>query len=106
GIVLHPTDWAKMQLTKDSQLRYIIGNPQDGNAPRLWNLPVVETQSLTVDNFLVGAFKMAAQIFDRMEIEILLSTENSTDFEKNMVTIRAEERAALAVYRPEALVTG
>jgi hypothetical protein len=42
GIVLHPTDWAKIQLTKDSQLRYIIGNPQDGNTPRLWNLPVVE----------------------------------------------------------------
>ncbi|WP_315833909.1 phage major capsid protein [Bradyrhizobium prioriisuperbiae] len=106
GIVLHPTDWAGIQLTKDSQNRYIIGNPQDGNAPRLWNLPVVETQSETVDNFLVGAFKMAAQIFDRMEIEILLSTENSVDFEKNMVTLRAEERLALAVYRPEALVTG
>jgi HK97 family phage major capsid protein len=106
GIVLNPTDWAAIQLLKDSQYRYLIGNPQDGNAARLWNLPVVETQAMDSTEFLVGAFNMAAQLFDRLEIEILLSTENSTDFEKNMVTIRAEERVALAIYRPEALVTG
>jgi HK97 family phage major capsid protein len=106
GIVLHPTDWAKIQLTKDGQQRYIIGNPQDGNTPRLWNLPVVESQSMTATEFLVGAFNLGAQIFDRMEVEVLLSTENSDDFEKNMVTLRAEERLALAIYRPESFVHG
>lgn len=106
GIVLHPNDWAAIQLTKDSQERYIIGNPQDGNPPRLWNLPVVETQSMSATEFLVGAFNMAAQIFDRMDIEVLLSTEDGDNFVKNMITLRAEERLALAVYRPEALVTG
>jgi HK97 family phage major capsid protein len=106
GIILNPTDWARIQLLKDSQYRYIVGNPQDGNTPRLWNLPVVETQAMAATEFLVGNFNLAAQIFDRLEIEILLSTENSTDFEKNMLTIRAEERLALAIYRPEALVYG
>jgi HK97 family phage major capsid protein len=104
GIVLHPTDWAQIQLLKDSTYRYLIGNPQDGNTPRLWNLPVVETLSMTATECLVGNFNLAAQIFDRLEIEVLLSTENSTDFEKNMITIRAEERLALAIYRPEAFV--
>lgn len=56
--------------------------------------------------FLTGAFSLAAQIFDRMDIEVLLSTENDKDFENNMVSIRAEERLALAVYRPESFVTG
>jgi HK97 family phage major capsid protein len=106
GIVLNPTDWAAVQLTKDSTGRYIIGNPQDGNAPRLWNLPVVESLSMPATEFLVGAFDLGAQIFDRMEIEVLLSTENSTDFEKNMITLRAEERLAMAVYRPLAFVHG
>ena len=47
-----------------------------------------------------------AQIFNEMGIEVLVSTENDKDFENNMVTIRAEERLAFAVYRPEAFVTG
>lgn len=106
GIVLHPTDWAAIQLTKDAENRYIIGNPQDGNTPRLWNLPVVETQAMSLDTFLVGNFRIAAQIFDKLGIEVLLSTENEDDFIKNMITIRAEERLALAVYRPEAFVYG
>lgn len=106
GIVLNPIDWASIELTKDNEGRYIIGNPMDGTTPRLWNLPVVETQAMNVNNFLVGAFNMAAQIFDRMDMEVLISTENNKDFENNMITIRAEERLALAVYRPEAFVTG
>ena len=106
GFVLNPIDWAKIELTKDAQGRYIIANPQGGIGPTLWNLPVVATQAQTLNVFLTGSFKMAAQIFDRMEIEVLLSSENVDDFEKNMFTIRAEERAALAVYRPEAFVTG
>ncbi|EOU2518828.1 phage major capsid protein [Vibrio cholerae] len=106
GIVLHPTDWATIELLKDNTGKYIIGNPQNGTTPTLWRLPVVATQSINQNEFLTGAFNLGAQIFDRMDIEVLVSTENTDDFEKNMVTLRAEERLAFAVYRPEAFVTG
>lgn len=106
GIVLNPIDWAVIEMLKDSNKQYLIGKPQGQTAPTLWNRPVVETQSIVQNEFLVGAFKMGAQIYDRMDIEVLISTENDKDFENNMVTIRAEERLALAVYRPEAFVTG
>lgn len=106
GIVLNPIDWALIETLKDENGNYLIGRPQDGTAPRLWALPVVETTAINNNEFLVGAFALGAQIFDRMDVEILISTENDKDFEKNMVTIRAEERLALAVYRPEAFVTG
>ncbi|GHW54762.1 phage major capsid protein [Vibrio cholerae] len=106
GIVLHPTDWATIELLKDNTGKYIIGNPQNGTTPTLWRLPVVSTQSINQNEFLTGAFNLGAQIFDRMDIEVLVSTENTDDFEKNMVTLRAEERLAFAVYRPEAFVTG
>lgn len=106
GIVLHPTDWATIELVKDTTGRHIIGNPQDGAAPRLWRLPVVETPAMTVDKFLVGAFKLGAQLFDREEANVEVSTEDSDNFRKNLVTIRAEERVALAVYRTEAFTKG
>ena len=106
AFVLNPIDWAKIELTKDAGGNYIIGNPQGSLTPTLWNLPVVSTQAMASGNFLTGAFNYAAQIFDRMDIEVLLSSENVDDFEKNMISIRAEERLALAVYRPEAFVTG
>lgn len=106
GIVLNPIDWALIELLKDSENRYIIGKAQEGTTPTLWKLPVVETQSMQSNDFLVGAFSLASQILDRSDTEVLVSTENDKDFETNMVTIRAERRLAFAVYRPEAFVTG
>ncbi len=106
GIVLHPSDWADIELTKTDQGAYLFANPQNLADPRLWRLPIVETQAQTLDNFTVGAFKMGAQIFDREDANVEISTEDSDNFRKNLVTIRAEERLALAVYRPQAFITG
>ena len=106
GIVLSMHDWARIETLKDGEGRYLFGNPQGTTEARLWRLPVVETQAMTEDKFLVGAFNMAAQIFDREDAHVDISTEDQDNFIKNLVTIRAEERLALAVYRPEAFVKG
>jgi HK97 family phage major capsid protein len=106
GIVIHPTDWAGIETTKDSAGNYIIGDPAASASPRIWGLPVVATQAMTVDKFLVGAFKLGAQIFDRQDARVEISTEDDQNFRKNLVTILAEERLALAVYRPTAFVKG
>ncbi|MGY1490728.1 phage major capsid protein [Methylobacillus pratensis] len=106
GIVLHPSDWAAIELTKDDNGAYIFANPQSLAAPGLWGRPVVATQAMTVDTFLVGAFQVGAQVFDREQANVVIATQNEDDFVKNMITIRAEERLALAVYRPEAFVKG
>ncbi len=106
GHVMNPIDWARIELLKDTTGRYIIGNPQGSIGATLWNLPVVETQAIPVDKFLTGAFKLGAQVFDRWLARVEVATENGDDFVKNMVTILAEERLALAVYRPEAFIYG
>jgi HK97 family phage major capsid protein len=106
GHVMHPADWAWVETLKDSEGRYLIGNPQGSISPTLWGLPVVQTQAMTIDKFLTGAFKLGAQIFDRWMARVEIATENEDDFIKNLVTILAEERLALAVYRPEAFIYG
>lgn len=107
GHVLHFIDWAKIELTKDSLGRYILANPASLTGPTLWGLPVVATETAAFKGkFLTGAFNAGAQLFDREETNVVISTENADDFEKNMISIRCEERLALAVKRPEAFVYG
>ena len=106
GMVLHPEDWMVIETTKDAENRYIFANPTGVAGPVLWGRSVVPTLAMTVDEFLVGAFKMAATIYDRMETEVLISSEDRDNFVKNMLTVRAEKRLALAVKRPKALIHG
>lgn len=107
GHVLHFIDWAKIELTKDTLGRYILANPTGLTGPTLWGLPVVATETAAFKGkFLTGAFNAAAQLFDREDANVVISTENADDFEKNMISIRCEERLALAVKRPEAFIYG
>lgn len=106
GHILHPTDWARIELTKDSQNRYIWANPVGVNGPTMWGLPVVATQAMPEDTFMTGAFVPAAQIFDREDANVIISTEDRDNVIRNLVTILCEERLALAVYRPEAIIYG
>lgn len=107
GHVLHFIDWAKIELTKDTLGRYILANPSGLTGPTLWGLPVVATEAAAFKGkFLTGAFNTGAQIFDREDANVVISTENADDFEKNMISIRCEERLALAVKRPEAFIYG
>lgn len=106
GIVLHPTNWANIELLKDSLGRYIIANPQNTTTGRLWGRDVVSTQAMPLGRFLVGDFAAHAQIFDRQDANVAISFENKDNFERNMATLRIEERLALAIYRPEAFVKG
>lgn len=105
GIVLNPKDWAVIELLKDTQGRYLIGNPQGTLSPTLWGVDVVTTQAMTEDKFLAGAFKMGAQVFDRWDARVEVGYVND-DFIRNLVTVLAEERLALAVYRPQAFIYG
>ncbi|ECI9454257.1 phage major capsid protein [Salmonella enterica] len=107
GHVLHFIDWAKIELTKDTLGRYILANPSGLTGPTLWGLPVVATEAAAFKGkFLTGAFNAGAQIFDREDANVVISTENADDFEKNMISIRCEERLALAVKRLEAFIYG
>lgn len=106
GFILHPDDWESIELTKTSEGAYVFANPLALAGPTLWGRPVIATAAQTAGEFTLGAFNMAAQIFDREDITVEIATENEDDFVNNRVTIRGEERLALAIHRPEAVVDG
>ena len=106
GIVLNPIDWAGIELTKTTDNAYLFASPTGQVAPTLWGRPVVATQAMAVKDFLVGAFRMGAQGWDREDANIEVSTEDGQNFVQNSVTIRCEERVGLTVFRPTAFVRG
>jgi HK97 family phage major capsid protein len=104
GVIMNPEDWAKIELLKDTQGAYLFSSVTSGAVPTLWGMPVVTSDSMLPGTFLVGAFSLGAQIWDRMGMTVRASTEDGDNFSENMVTILFEKRLALEVTRPEAFV--
>ena len=109
AIVIHPTNWALIRTAQDLNGQYYGGGPfvgtygQNGIAPdALWGLPAVVTSAITAGTVLVGAFRAAAQTFLRSGLTVEASNSHQDFFQLNMTALRAEMRAALAVYRPAA----
>lgn len=106
GIVLNPSDWADLELTKDNEDRYIWVTVPNGGDTRLWRVPVIETTAINTGDFLLGNFNLAVQLWDRQQSVIRVSESHEDLFIKNGVVILGEERVAQTIYRPKALVKG
>ena len=107
GMVLNPVDWYRMISIKDTTGAYLSAGPfGPADSRRLWDLPCALTTQMPQGSFLVGAFALGAQIYDRLTATVMISTENEDDFIHNLVTVLCEERLAFAVKRPTAFVKG
>ena len=106
-VVLHPADWWAIRLTKDGFGRYILGDPQATVRPNIFGLDVVVTTSISQGTFLVGSGNpAAAEIRDRMSMQVEISTENQDFFLRNLIAVRAEKRLCLVVKRGASFVQG
>lgn len=107
GIVVHPLDWEDLELETDQMGQYRLAvNVAVGAEKRVWTMDVVATTAMHSTQFLLGAFGLGAQLYDREQVNVLLSTEDSDNFQRNAVTLRGEERIAMTVDRPESFVAG
>lgn len=105
GIIMHPADWTRITLLKDADGNYIFGNPGTAVEKRLFGKPVVTTQAIALDKFMVGNFANAATLYDRWQARVEIGYEND-NFTRNLMTVLAEERVALALKDTSALVYG
>src|SRR5215467_2224290 len=101
--VLNPMDWEALDLTTDATDRYYFGGPMELGTPRLWGLPVVESEFIPQGVGLVGDMRVC-KLYDREQAAIYMTDSHSDWFTKNLLAILAELRAAFAVRRPAAIV--
>ena len=101
AIVLNPADWYTLRVGKDGDDRYYGGGYfGDQTIPNLWGIPVCVSAAVASGTILVGAFKTCASVVTNGGVSVEAVNTNEDDFVKNLMTIRAEERLALAVRRP------
>lgn len=107
GIVLNPADWATIEIelmtTAAGQTLYSVS---EGGQPRLFGVPVIQSVGMTADNFAAGAFGQGYMVHNREGVVVEMSDSDSDNFTKNLITIRAERRLALATERPAAVRAG
>jgi HK97 family phage major capsid protein len=100
-VVLNPANMEVFLSSTDGMQQYLGAGPFSGNAiSNLWGLRVVEDENIAEGTALVGDGRMAA-VWDRMQAQIFIDTIDD-QFVRNMMTILAEERVALTVFRPAA----
>lgn len=104
-VLLNPQDWSTIELAKDSEGRYMLGNPQGVATYNLWGMTVIPSNTVTAGTFLVFA-PDGAQVWEREDASVTVSYEDDTNIRKNMVTILAECRMALTIYNAGAFIGG
>jgi HK97 family phage major capsid protein len=104
--VIDPIAWQNILLAKNTQGFYYANGPFVSEADSmLWGKRVVHTPAISANTALVGAFAQAAQIFRKGGVTVEASNSHNDNFSKGIVSIRAEKRLSLAVYRPGAFGT-
>lgn len=103
GIVINPADWYTLRVAKASGTGEYFGGGFFGaqNIPNLWGIPVCVTAAVNAGTAIVGAFKTCASVVTNGGVRVESTNSDQDDFIKNLMTIRAEERLALAVRRPK-----
>ena len=107
AVVLNPADWASMEIelmtVAAGQTLFSVGA---GGEPRLFGLPVIQSIGMTAGSFQVGAFGEAYMVYNREGVVVEMSDSDGDNFQKNLITLRAERRLALATEKPAAVRGG
>lgn len=101
--VMNPIDWEKVELMKLADGSYIGAGPFALTAPRLWGLPVIQSEALPAGTAWCAAWNWGV-IYDREQATVQATDSHSDFFVRNLVAILAELRLGFAILRPPAFV--
>ena len=107
-MVLNPRNYSQLLRTKDADGQYIGSKFWNYQTNRLepYGVPVVKNTAVTLGTYVIGDFSQGGQIFDRMGVNVRFYDQNEDDAIKNLITVVAEERMTLAIYRDGAWING
>jgi len=111
AIMLHPEDWAAIEILKDQADAYILGNGgaasyvSQGMGANLWGVPVVTSKSVAKGKFIAADLQSAVVHFLRQDATIELGYV-ANQFRELSSTILASMRGALIVTNPSGVMFG
>lgn len=102
--VMHPSDWEAIDLLRTPTEKMFYGaGPFAMSTPRLWGLPVIQSEALTPKTAYVADWRYGS-IWDREQTTVTATDSHADFFVRNLVAILAEMRCAFAILRPQAFV--
>lgn len=109
GLIINPADYQALRTYKDTNGQYLgggyfsaaYGNGSYTRYPDIWNLRTVVTPAIAAGTMIVGNFTAGASVITKGGT-VVETGHDGDDFSHNRVTVRVEERLALAVYEPKA----
>jgi HK97 family phage major capsid protein len=107
AVIVNPADWGAMERTREGAGTgmYLYGMPGVAAGVNPFGVRIVLSNNVAAGSFIIGAFNAATMLYNRQGAVVEMGYVND-DFTKNLVTIRAEERAGLAVERPSLVYFG
>lgn len=104
AVCMNPIDWEYCERQKGSDDHYIMGGGALGNDPRIWRLPVYETNSLLPGDVIVGDFARGAELYDRHNATISFTDSHGENFTSDLLVIKCSSRIAWVWTLPQYFV--
>jgi HK97 family phage major capsid protein len=112
-VMVDPNGFDSMVSAKDGEGRYLFeANVRMGNVPMsVRGIPIFESTYVQPDDFFVGTLGLngafpAAALHDRKSVEVRFFEEDRDNVQKNLITVRGEQRLAQTAYRPQGIIYG
>ena len=97
GIVMNPLTATNIEMLKSTTAEYLGVIERRNGTLYINNVPVVETDAMTIGKALIGDFNLATSLVDYQELEIYMADDVSY-IKKNQVAIIVEEQVMLPIF--------